>query len=110
MRKNFRVRITKTNKEWESIDRHIRELYPESKLSDIERYNRYLNNKISMLINDYENCPDCVKKVSPSKSKERQKVISPVWYERLLKISEETNISISALVDTVIVTPLLIEK
>lgn len=123
MEEKYRVRITKTKKEWKAIDRRLKELSPrfdfekdlelkpeERRRKNTERFSKHLNNNISHLIQDYKNCPECIKQLFPQRNFERQKGISPIWYEELCKISLDVGVSISTLIDRCIITPLLIEK
>lgn len=95
--------LTHTNREWKIIDTRIKELGSKD-------FNRYLNSKISSLMNDYNNCTECVCDALVPNKKTRKKRISPALYEKLKEISEQANLPISTIIDKLIVTPLLIEK
>lgn len=109
MQSKLRPGITKTRKEWKVIDKKIRQLSTNKKLNDTERYARYINKKISCLIEDYEKCPDCVQHLFPKRNTERKTTISPVWHEKLISIAKQLDVSVPTLLDRVILMPLLIE-
>lgn len=102
-KKNERVTIVKTNREWKIIEKRISELGSKD-------YNRYLHKKIASLIEDYKKCPECINNFLLGKKSIRQKTLSFDFYKILSEISENTGVPISTIVDKVIITPLLIEK
>ena len=110
MSESLRISITKTKKEWKTIDKQIKLLSTNPSLNDIEKYNSYLNSKISALLNDYEKSPELVKALFPKRNPERKNTISPVWHDRLIKMSKELDVSIPTIIDRIILLPLLIEK
>jgi len=103
MAKNHRVCISKTKREWKVIDKRINELGTKS-------FNRYLNKKISSLIEDYNKCPEAIHDFLIGEKPVRQKSITPEVNKVLLKISVDTKLPVSTIVDRIIITPLLIEK
>lgn len=101
--KKDKIRITYSNREWKIIDKRIRELGSKD-------YNRYLSKKISALLNDYNNCPDCIIEALAPNKKRRDNLIPSDLYNTLRIVSQKTDIPVSTIVDKLIILPLLIEK
>ena len=98
------VDLTKrSSKEWILFNKRIKELHP--KISE----NTYLYKKIMLLVKEYKECPNCIlQSLSNEKIKKRHYV--PLDdFEVLKDISDKANMPIATIIDTIIISPILIE-
>lgn len=112
MSDSLRIGISKTEKEWKVIDKKIREIIANRDITDEERYRRYINMKVSTLINDYEQYAPQIKELFPvgNRNPQRKSTISPVWHDKLIKMSEDLGCSIPTIIERIILTPLITHK
>jgi len=95
----FRVYISRTPQEWDLIDERIKSLGK----SDL---NSYLRSRIKTLEQDFNSCPKCICN-GVGKKIQRQQYLSPEQFEILNKISDETGIPEGVIVNTLLISPLL---
>lgn len=94
-----KVYITKTNKEWDAIDEKLSQLGK----SDLRAF---INRKISQLEKEYKKCPKCVCD-EINKGKKKKKISIPES-KVIQKISVKTGKPMSAVLDRLIIDPLLL--
>lgn len=94
-----RIFLTRTQKEWQLIEKRIGEI-------SRQNMHAYINSRISILQKEYGDCPDCV---CFGGSKQTKKFyITPDQFEILSRISQKTGIHESTIVNKLIIEPLLI--
>lgn len=99
------VGIRRHNKEWVVFDKRVKEL------SKKDTYSKYLTKRIQSLIEDYNNCSDCIlETLSDKKSIRRFYKVPKHLHNDLKEISKKSKIPMTTIIDRLIITPLLIEK
>lgn len=100
-----RIYISKTEKQWELIDR---------KLSEMGRhdFNSYLRGQISLLHNKILECPDCICEIINSQGNRitRQHVLNNQYLNCLKIIEYKTGLKPSTIINELIISPLLYDK
>lgn len=97
-----RVSLSRTEKEWEVIDKRLQEMGR----SD---FTAYLVGRISLLERQYADNPNIVC-TAVSRRIQKQPIIPEQYYKLLIKISVKTGFPISVVVDRLIIDPLLLSK
>jgi len=99
------IGIRRYNKEWIVFDKRIKEFM------QTNTYSKYLNKKIQLLVEDYNECPDCVlESLTDINTKRRFYKVPAHINKALMEISKKSNVPLTTLIDRLIITPLLIEK
>lgn len=98
-----RIFITKTKGEWQAIVIILSELRKKAGLPS------YVRNESSRLIRDFKDCPDCITPAEGEKV-QREFCIPDDEYEELLKIAEKMKITVSSVIDDLVISPLLLPK
>lgn len=94
-----KIYISRTQKEWDVIDRRIKELNK----SDL---GAFLRSKIGELEKEYLQCPNCICS-GVGKKVQRHQYLPAQQFKILLEISEKTGIAEGVIVNKLIIEPLL---
>jgi hypothetical protein len=94
-----RIYISRTQKEWDLIDKKVIQLGKEN-------VNAYIRSKIPQLKNDYKECPECLCAISGER-KQRHQYLRADQFEILAEISRITGITEGVIVNKLIIEPLL---
>lgn len=94
-----RIFLTRTEKEWELIEKRLNEISRST-------IHAYINTRISMLEKEYGGSPGGV--YFGGGKKTRKFYITPSQFEILSKISENTGLHESTIVNKLIIEPLLV--
>lgn len=93
------------SKEWKVFEKRIKEL------NKGNTFSKYLNKKIHLLAEDYLECPDCILETLVNRETERKYYKIPKEVNKIFKeISKKSKVPLTAIIDRLIITPLLIEK
>lgn len=97
---NKRVVISRTEGEWEEIDRRLKDLGKSN-------LNSYLRCEISKLQKRFEECPSCI---TPAHGKQiiKQHRVSDAVYDDLCQLSKIMNQPISSMIEDFFIVPLLL--
>lgn len=98
-----RIFITKTKGEWEAVNIILSELRKRARLS------KYVRNESLRLVRDFKECPNCITPADGDKVK-MQFLIPDNEYEELKLIAEKMKISVSSVIDDLVISPLLLPK
>jgi len=98
------VELSRTNNEWASLEKRIKEKSPNATIQS------YILNRISVLIKDYKECPECILELASQKRSHKKVYTNKEMKLVLEEISKKTNNPIATIVDRVIIQPMLIEK
>ena len=101
-------------KEWEIVDKRIREL---RKISDRRnpKFNsllhNHIHNKMRSLAKDFKDCPECILESLKDRTTEAKRHHIPLdVYEVFEEMSIKSKVPITSIVSRLIIAPLLIEK
>lgn len=103
--KKLIIGIRRHGKEWKVFDKRVKELMQQN------TYSKYLTKKIQMLVEDYNDCPNCILETLSDKDCERRFYKLPSRLNAPLEeMSKKSKVPITTIIDRLIITPLLIEK
>lgn len=98
-----RIFITKTEGEWDAMAIILSELQKKAGLAS------YVRHESSRLITDYKKCPYCITQAEGEKV-QKEFCIPDNEYEVLKLIAEKMKISVSSVIDDLVISPLLLPK
>lgn len=105
LEKKLIIGIRRHGKEWKVFDKRAKELMQSNTFS------KYLTKKIQLLVEDYNDCPNCILETLLDKKTERRFYKLPARLNAPLKeMSKKSKVPITTIIDRLIITPLLIEK